>query len=102
MYSKHGGLEMSEIMEKFPEDLKTIYVDVKKSLNLKELMKVAEDLGIQHQKSFMTFIIKHMYDLFIERDVEVLEINPLVLTTDNQLFVRHAKIKIDRDSLYRQ
>jgi len=42
-----------------------------------------------------------MYDLFIERDVEVLEINPLVLTNDNELFVNHAKIKIDRASLYR-
>ena len=50
----------------------------------------------------MTFIVKHMYDLFIERDVELMEINPLVLTNDFNLFVNHIKIKIDDDSLYRQ
>uniref|UniRef100_A0A7S3CMP5 ATP-citrate synthase/succinyl-CoA ligase C-terminal domain-containing protein n=1 Tax=Strombidium rassoulzadegani TaxID=1082188 RepID=A0A7S3CMP5_9SPIT len=65
-------------------------------------MDVAQDLGVHHQKSLMTFIVKHMYDLFIERDVEVMEINPITLTSNNELFVNHAKIKIDRDSLYRQ
>ena len=46
-------------------------------------MNVAVDLGIESQKSALTFIIKHLYDLFIDKDLDVLEINPLVLTADN-------------------
>ena len=42
-----------------------------------------------------------MYDLFMEKDAEILEVNPLVLTEDQKLSVTHAKIKIDTDSLYR-
>ena len=44
----------------------------------------------------------HLYDLFVERDAEVVEINPMLITYDNKLVVNHAKILIDRDSEYRQ
>jgi succinyl-CoA synthetase beta subunit len=69
---------------------------------MRDLMRVGSDLGLDQQKSFMTFIVKHMYDLMVERDCEKIEINPLVLTKDNHLFVNHAKIKVDRNSSYRQ
>ena len=49
----------------------------------------------------ITFILMHLYDLFVERDAEVVEINPMLITTDNKLVVNHAKILIDRDSEYR-
>jgi succinyl-CoA synthetase beta subunit len=37
----------------------------------------------------------------MERDGEVVELAPLILSKDNQLIVTHAKIKIDESSLYR-
>lgn len=45
-------------------------------------MNMAVDLGIENQKSQLTFIIKHLYDFFIDCDVETLELNPLVMTKD--------------------
>ena len=39
--------------------------------------------------------------MFIERDAEIVELNPLVLSKD-RLFVKHAKIKIDENSTWRQ
>ena len=59
---------------------------------MNQLMDVAGALGIESEKSQLTFIIKHLYDLFIERDVDVLQVNPLVLTLDNKLMVNHARI----------
>lgn len=67
-----------------------------------QLLNVADYLGIGQQKSQLTFILMHLYDLFIERDAEVVEINPMLITYDNKLVVNHAKILIDRDSEYRQ
>lgn len=64
-------------------------------------MNMAVDLGIEKQKSQLTFIIKHLYDFFIEFDVAVLELNPLVMTNDGQLFVNSGKVKFDQNSLYR-
>lgn len=62
---------------------------------------MAKDLEIDHQMSQLTFILKHMYDCFIERDIEILDINPLVMGIDHRLYVNAAKIKIDQYSIYR-
>jgi len=47
-----------------------------------ELLNVASELGIESQKSSLTFIIKHLYDLFVERDCLEVELNPLIITKD--------------------
>ena len=62
----------------------------------------ASHLEIEQQKSQLTFILKHLYDLFIERDLDRVEINPLVLTADHDLCVATAQMKINHDSVYRQ
>ena len=100
-YSEHGHLPYEEIMKRFPEDMNCIYVDVMKGVDMKLLLTVADTLGISQQKSQLTFILKHLYDLFMERDGEIVELAPLILSKDNQLIVSHAKIKIDESSLYR-
>ena len=66
------------------------------------MLQAATHLGIEQQKSQLTFILKHLYDLFIERDLAIAEINPLVLTTDHDLCVATAQMKIDPNSVYRQ
>jgi succinyl-CoA synthetase beta subunit len=49
-----------------------IYVDFKKNLSMPQLLGVAGDLGIDSEKSQLTFILKHLYDLFVERDAEII------------------------------
>lgn len=60
-----------------------------------ELMEASSNLNIENQKSQLTFIIKHMYDMFLERDIDFLEVNPLGITYDDKLIASHAKIRID-------
>ena len=76
-------------------------IDIQKNIQIPKILDIASDLGIGEQKSQLSFIVKHLYDLFIEKDAEVVEINPLVLTTDNYLVANHAHIRIDNNSLYR-
>ena len=45
-YSEHGHLPYEEIMKRFPEDMKCIYVDVMKGIDMKLLLSVADTLGI--------------------------------------------------------
>lgn len=44
------------------------------------LAEVANELGIAEKKSEMIFLLKHLYDCYIQRDAEIIEINPLVYT----------------------
>jgi len=50
----------------------------------------------------VTFIIKHLYDMFVERDILEIELNPLVITKDQKLFVNCTKIKFDPNAEFRQ
>jgi succinyl-CoA synthetase beta subunit len=44
------------------------------------LQQVADEMGIADKKSEIIFLLKHLYDCFIQRDAEIIEINPLVYT----------------------
>lgn len=102
IYGVDVDYQQTAIKSTTVEDMKVIYIDYLKGLSMAQLLHVADYLGIGQQKSQLTFILMHLYDLFVERDAEVVEINPLLITFDNKLVVNHAKILIDRDSEYRQ
>ena len=81
-YSDLGtGIPMSKL-QKNKHLVNEIKIDYLQNMRMDQLMQVAVDLGIESQKSQLTFILKHLYDLFIDKDVEILEVNPLVLTMD--------------------
>ena len=66
------------------------------------LSEVANELGIADKKSEMIFLLKHLYDCFIQRDAELIEINPLVYTRDQMIIAKDTKVIIDDNALYRQ
>jgi succinyl-CoA synthetase beta subunit len=49
-------------------------------INVDDLVKAAHNLGIDKQKSQLVWLMKNLYDCFIEKDCDLIEINPLVLT----------------------
>ena len=77
-----SGIPKSKVYNEQAHLIKEIKIDYLKNIRMDQLMQVAVDLGIEQQKSQLTFILKHLYDLFIDKDLEILEINPLVMTVD--------------------
>jgi len=53
---------------------------MKEGINIDDLIKAAKDLGIEDKKSQLVFLMKDIYDCFIEKDCDMIEINPLVVT----------------------
>lgn len=66
------------------------------------LSDVASELDIADKKSEMIFLLKHLYDCFIQRDAEKIEINPLIYTKDQKIVAAGNKIIIDDNALFRQ
>ena len=66
------------------------------------MLKAAVNLGLDEYKSQVVFLFKHLYDLFIERDADLIEINPLTLLKDGSIVAADAKITIDDNALFRQ
>jgi succinyl-CoA synthetase beta subunit len=47
-------------------------------------------------------MMKHIYDCFMERDCDLIEINPLIVTNDGELMCADSKITIDDNAAFRQ
>ena len=63
--------------------------------------QVATDLGITEKQSNLSFIIKNMYECFLQRDALEITINPLIFCEDNTFRAANMKVEIDPDSYYR-
>ncbi len=100
--STEGGIDIEEVARKSPEKIIRLYIDDYEGLRDYMIRGVAQKLGLEGSavQDFVT-VTKAMYRVFTEYDAELVEINPLALTTDGQLMALDVKVMIDDNSLYR-
>ncbi len=97
--SSEGGVNIERVAEKTPEKILKIRIDVFKGLSNYELRRIAKKVGVGRE---LYDICKKMYTLFMERDANLVEINPLVVTRDGSLQAVDAKVVLDNKASYRQ
>jgi len=102
MASTEGGIEIEEVAKKNPEKILKAHVDPISGLGDWQARKIAFGLGLQgkQMKSGMVFM-KKLYHLFIDLDCSIVEINPLVITTDDDVIALDAKINFDSSALFK-
>ena len=101
--SSEGGVNIEEVAKNTPEKIiyqPMIYKDSSSSKNAENIAKVLR----LNQEQINQFIpmIENLLRLFVEKDLSLLEINPLVITKNGDLHCLDAKINIDSNALYRQ
>lgn len=103
MASTEGGVEIEQVAEKTPEKILRATIDPAVGAQPYQGRELAFKLGLKGQQ------IRQFADLFMglarlfeELDCSLLEINPLVVTTDGDIHCLDAKINIDGNALYRQ
>ncbi|HEY0275143.1 MAG TPA: ADP-forming succinate--CoA ligase subunit beta [Paenirhodobacter sp.] len=100
--STEGGMDIEEVAAKTPEKLLSFSVDPATGLSEFHGRRVAFALGLEGaQVKQCVALIKNLYKAFIEKDMEMLEINPLIVMTDGNLKVLDAKLGFDNNALYR-
>ena len=103
MASTEGGVNIEEVAEKTPEKIFKVEVDPIEGTNDMDADKLSSLLGLNDsQSSQFRSIYKGMVKLFLEKDLALLEVNPLVITSSGDLLCLDAKINIDSNALYRQ
>ena len=103
MVSTEGGVEIEKVASESPEKIIKIWVDPLVGIKHFQLRKLAFGLGISgtaFKKAIDTF--SKMYDCYQKNDASLLEINPLVLTTDNHIVALDSKFNFDSNGLFRQ
>ena len=101
--STEGGMDIEDVAAKTPEKILSFSVDPATGLSDFYGRRVAFALGLEgNQIKQCVGLIKVLYKAFVEKDMEMLEINPLIVMTDGNLKVLDAKIGFDNNALYRQ
>ena len=101
--STEGGMDIEEVAASTPEKIVSFSVDPASGLSDFHGRRVAFALGLQGaQVKQCVALVKNLYRMFIERDMEMLEINPLIVTPEGQIKCLDAKMGFDNNALYRQ
>jgi len=96
--SYEGGIDIEEIAKKYSEKILKIRIDPLIGIQDYMIRKVENFL----QQKNIGNILKNLYKLFLDYDCELVEINPLAISTNDEIFAIDSKIIIDDSALYRQ
>jgi succinyl-CoA synthetase beta subunit len=102
MYSTEGGMDIEEVAEKMPQAIFTEAIDSTCCLHDFQIRAIAFNLGLKG-KAFreMTLFIRGLWNAFIDSDASLVEINPLLKTSDDKVLAVDCKVTLDDNSLFR-
>jgi len=100
--SPAGGMDIEEVARKTPEKIIRHTLDPITALSDYQCREIAFALGLEaNQRKQLGTILAGLYRLFVEKDLSLVEINPLIVTEMGDLLALDAKINIDDNALYR-
>ncbi len=101
--SRDGGMDIEDVAAKHPEHILSVQVDAASGLSGFHIRQMIFFLQLQGDvaKQFHK-LATSLYTMFQQTDASLLELNPLVLTTDNKFVALDAKFAADDNALYRQ
>mgnify|MGYP000603735987 CR=1 FL=1 len=101
-FTTSGGVNIEKVAEDSPEKILQIPIDPVLGLQGFQGRQIGYGLELSHnQVRIAATMLENLYKVFIDVDASLLEINPLVVTTDGKLVAADAKINIDDDAVYR-
>ena len=103
MVSTEGGMEIEKVAEDSPDKIVKTWIDPLLGMKNFQARKLAFGLNFKGDafKEAVSLFLK-LYNCYKKTDATLVEINPLVLTTDEKVFALDAKLNFDGNALYRQ
>lgn len=102
MASAAGGVEIEDVAAKDPEGIARVAVDPAVQLQSFHIRRLVSRLALsQPVRSTAAGLFAALYRVFQEKDCSLVEINPLVITTDGRLLALDAKLNLDDNALFR-
>ena len=102
IYSPAGGMAIEDVAHDTPDQIFKMPVHLDKGLNAAELKQAAINLGIEDHADQVANVFQRILDCFVASDCDMVEINPLVLTTDDKVLAADSKITVDSNAEFRQ
>lgn len=103
MTSIEGGVEIEEVAQNTPHKIMKNKINPVVGIMPYQCRQIAFDLGLDdEQVAQMVPLLQNMYKMFLENDLSLVEVNPLVITTQGDIVCLDGKIQVDNSALYRQ
>ena len=100
--SDQGGMDIEEVAKSNPEKIITTKVDLLDDIKEEDCRKIIKIFNLDDKASLQGVkLIKSIYKMFISTDANLVEINPLILTEENDLLCLDAKMNFDDNSIFR-
>ena len=94
--STEGGVDIEEVAKNNPEKIITTKVDLKKKLESDDIINILKIFQFdKNQMNIGTKLISAMFEALISKDASLIEINPLVVTKNNEVLCLDAKMNFD-------
>ena len=100
--SDQGGMDIEEVAKKNHEKIITIKVEFSNQISEDDCKKIIKIFNLNKEANEDAIkLIQSIYKMFIELDASLVEINPLILTKDNQIVCLDAKMKFDDNAIFK-
>ena len=100
--SAAGGIDIEDVAKKNPEKIITVKQGLTKSVSEKDINQIILPFTLSEKsKKQALHLVQSIYKILVEKDASLIEINPLILTKDDDLLCLDAKINFDDNALYR-
>tara|TARA_B100001540_G_scaffold37841_1_gene33561 strand:+ start:152 stop:1312 length:1161 start_codon:yes stop_codon:yes gene_type:complete len=100
--SDQGGMDIEEVAKNNPKKIVTTKVNLEDKISDQDCEKIVEIFSLNSdEKKKSINLIKSIYKMFIETDANLVEINPLILTEENEIVCLDAKMSFDDNALFR-
>ena len=101
--SKEGGMDIGEVASKNPEKIITTKVELSKEIKSIDIEKIIKPFKFNQSQMTEAFnLIKSIYKTLVEKDANLIEINPLIITKSGKIVCLDAKINFDDNALFRR
>eukprot|EP00456_Euglypha_rotunda_P072453 TRINITY_DN6558_c0_g2_i2.p1 TRINITY_DN6558_c0_g2~~TRINITY_DN6558_c0_g2_i2.p1 ORF type:complete len:389 (-),score=137.52 TRINITY_DN6558_c0_g2_i2:502-1668(-) len=103
MASADGGMDIEEVAHNTPERIKHVFVSPSAGLQPYQARELGFFIGLnKEQTDQFTKVMQGLYNIFMERDCSLVEINPLIVTKEGNIFALDGKLNFDDNALFRQ
>jgi succinyl-CoA synthetase beta subunit len=101
--STEGGMDIEKVAEEKPNKIITTKISLSKEIAHDDIDKIIKPFNFNdNQKKDAYKIVKAMFAILIEKDANLIEINPLIISADEKLICLDAKMNFDDNAIFRQ
>ena len=100
--SDQGGMDIEEVAKSDPNKINTVKISFKEDIEDEDCKKIIRNFNLDDDANLKCIkIIKSIYKTFVSTDASLIEINPLILTKENNIMCLDAKISFDDNAIFK-